>query len=99
MFVFRVKVEELTEKSLSLLELGLSESGKMLGAVCPIREMNVVAQSGNRDRALDIYLALDDFIEASQVRRLMGELQGMIGHDMRAAEAVEPRITTELIQI
>lgn len=99
MFVYRVKVEELTEQSLALLKLDLNQSEKALRAFCPIREMNVVADTGASPGKLDIYLALDDFIDGAQVRRMMGELKSMIGHDMVAAEAPEPRVSTEVIHI
>ncbi|MGZ5730313.1 MAG: hypothetical protein ACXWLZ_02115 [Rhizomicrobium sp.] len=99
MFVYRVKVEELTEQSLSLLKLDLYQGEKTLREHCPIREMSVVADDGAHKGELDIYLALDDFINGSQVRRLMGELLTMIDHGSVAAEAPEPRVSTELINI
>jgi hypothetical protein len=99
MFVYRVKVGELTERSQSLLRLDLNQSEKTLREFCPMREMSVVADTRSADRALDIYLALDDFIESAQLHRLLGELKSMIGHDMLATGAPEPRISTELILI
>jgi hypothetical protein len=99
MFVYRVKVHELTEQILSLLKLDLNESEKKLREHCPIREMSVVAVASMPKGELDIYLALDDFIEGSQVRLLLRELKSLISQDMIAARAPEPRISTELIRI
>jgi hypothetical protein len=99
MFLYRVKVEELTAQSRSLLKMDLSQGEQNLRAHCPIREMNVVADDGNAKGQLDIYLALDDFIDGMQVRRLLGELRAMITLDVHAAKAAEPRVSTELIHI
>ena len=99
MFVYRVKVGELTEQSLSLLKSDLNQSEKSLREQCPIREMSVVSGAGAAKGELDIYLALDDFIESTQVCKLMEDLRIMINHDRVAAAAPEPRISTELIHI
>ena len=48
---------------------------------------------------LDIYLALEDFIESTQVCKLMEDLRAMINHDRKASRSPEPRISTELIHI
>jgi hypothetical protein len=99
MFVYRVKVHELTEQILSMLKLDLNQRENTLREHCPIREMSVVADATMPKGELDIYLALDDFIDGSQVRRLLGELKRLISQDMVAAKAPEPRISTELIRI
>jgi hypothetical protein len=99
MFVYRVKVGELSEQSLALLKFDLNQSEMALREQCPIREMSVVSGAGSAKDELDIYLALDDFIESTQVCRLMEDLRTMINHDRAIAEAPEPRISTELIHI
>lgn len=99
MFVYRVKVGELTEQSLSLLKSDLNQSERSLREQCPIREMSVVSGAGATKGELDIYLALDDFIESTQVCKLMEDLRTMINHDRVVAAAPEPRISTELIHI
>lgn len=101
MFIYRVKVGELTEQSLSLLKSDLNQSERSLREQCPIREMSVVsgAGAGATKGELDIYLALDDFIESTQVCKLMEDLRTMINHDRVVAAAPEPRISTELIHI
>jgi hypothetical protein len=99
MFIYRVKVGELTEQSLSLLKSDLNQSERSLREQCPIREMSVVSGAGATKGELDIYLALDDFIESTQVCKLMEDLRTMINHDRVVAAAPEPRISTELIHI
>ena len=99
MFVYRVKVGELTEQSLSLLKSDLNQSEKSLREQCPIREMSVVPGAGAAKGELDIYLALDDFIESTQVCKLMEDLRMMINQDRVVAASPEPRISTELIHI
>jgi len=99
MFLYRVKVEELTAQSLALLKSNLCRSEQSLREHCPIREMNVVADNHSANRQLDIYLALDDFIDGLQLRRLFGELRSVISMDVHAAAACEPRVSTELIHI
>jgi hypothetical protein len=99
MFIYRVKVGELTEQSLSLLKLDLCQNEKTLREQCPIREMSVVSDADGADGELDIYLALDDFIASDQVCRLMEELRTMINHDGATTNYSEPRISTELIHI
>ena len=99
MFLYRVKVEEMTTQSLALLRLDLSRGEENLRAHCPIREMSVVADDRASKGQLDIYLALDDFIDALQLRRLVGELRAMITLDSHTAKAPEPRVSTELIHI
>ena len=99
MFVYRVKVGELTEQSLSLLKLDLSQNEKTLREQCPIREMSVVSDADGVEGELDIYLALDDFIASDQVCKLMEELRAMIHHDGSVVDYGQPRISTELIHI
>lgn len=99
MFIYRVKVGELTEQRLSLLKSDLNQSERSLREQCPIREMSVVSGAGATKGELDIYLALDDFIESTQVCKLMEDLRTMINHDRVVAAAPEPRISTELIHI
>ena len=99
MFVYKVKVGELSEQGLSLLEFDLNQSEKTLREQCPIREMSVVSGAGQSKGELDIYLALDDFIESAQVCKLMEDLRTMINHDRKVAQSPEPRISTELIHI
>jgi hypothetical protein len=99
MFVYRVKVGELTEQSLSLLKLDLSRNENTLRQQCPIREMSVVSDDDGADGELDIYLALDDFIASDQVCKLMEELRSMINHDGSVVDYCQPRISTELIHI
>jgi hypothetical protein len=98
-FLYRVKVEELTAQSVSLLKTDLDHQEQSLRSHCPIREMSVVADDGTATGELDIYFALDDFIDSIQLTRLFGELRAMIAMDLYAAKAPEPRISTELIHI
>jgi hypothetical protein len=99
MFVYKVKVGELSEQSLSLLKFDLNQNEKALREQCPIREMSVVSGAGQPEGELDIYLALEDFIESTQVCKLMEDLRAMINHDRKASRSPEPRISTELIHI
>lgn len=99
MFLYRVKVEELTAQSLALLRTDLFRSEQSLRAHCPIREMNVVSDDHAPARHLDIYLALDDFIGSAQLRDLFGKLRTLIDMDTHATKASEPRVSTELIHI
>jgi hypothetical protein len=98
MFLFRVKVEELDAMKLELLMADLNRSEESIRAKCPIREMNVVAESGrNRDaNGLDIYVALDDIIEPIQLRKLAGELNALLEADLPNGTS---RVSSELIQI
>jgi hypothetical protein len=98
MFLYRVKVEELDAIRLVALKNDLTRSEESLRAQCPIREMSVITD-GNRDhRELDIYLALDDFLEEDQLRRLVGELNALIECDTKHTRA-KPRVSSELIHI
>jgi len=99
MFVYKVKVGDLSEQSLSLLKFDLNQSEKALREQCPLREMSVVSGAGQSKGELDIYLALEDFIESTQVCKLMEDLRTMINHDRKIAHSPEPRISTELIHI
>lgn len=99
MFVYRVKVGELTQQSLSLLKFDLRQNEKSLREQCPIREMSVVSDADGADGELDIYLALDDFIASDQICKLMEELRSMINLDGATNNYCEPRISTELIHI
>jgi len=99
MFVYKVKVGDLSEQGLSLLKFDLNQSEKALREQCPIREMSVVSGAGQPRGELDIYLALEDFIESTQVCKLMEDLRAMINHDRTIAQSPQPRISTELIHI
>ncbi len=55
--------------------------------------MSVVTEGGADRRELDVYLALDDFIEPEQLQRLAGELNALFGKDCL------PRVSSELIHI
>ncbi len=93
MFLYRVKVEELDASRMLRLRDDLSRGEESLRAQCPIREMSVVSDGGNGRRGLDIYLALDDFIEPDQLKRLAGELNTLLG------KSAHPRVSSELIHI
>jgi hypothetical protein len=99
MFVYKVKVGDLSEQGLSLLKFDLNQNEKALREQCPIREMSVVSGAGPSKGELDIYLALEDFIESTQVCKLLEDLRTMINHDRMIARSSEPRISTELIHI
>ncbi|MGH8121533.1 MAG: hypothetical protein ACREPT_02045 [Rudaea sp.] len=92
MFIYRVKVEELDRSCLLSLKHDLARSEPVLRAKCPIREMSVISHES--DRKLDIYLALDDFIDAAQLRSLAGDLNSLLDAPPRA-----PRVSSELIHI
>lgn len=99
MFLYRVKVEELDAIRLIALKDDLTRSEESLRAQCPIREMSVITDGDGRDHSeLDIYLALDDFLEEDQLRRLVGELNALIECDTKHARA-KPRVSSELIHI
>ncbi len=91
MFLYRVKIEALDASRRLRLRDDLSRGEENLRAQCPIREMSVVAE-GRADE-LDIYLALDDFIETEQLQRLAGELNALFGKESL------PRVSAELIHI
>ncbi|HEY0107162.1 MAG TPA: hypothetical protein VGB91_13850 [Rhizomicrobium sp.] len=91
MFLYRVTVEELDGARLLALKDDLARSEIELRANCPIREMSVMT---DRDRELDIYVALDDVIGAEQLKRLAAELNAMF-----EASPVKPRVSSELIHI
>lgn len=99
MYVFRMKVEELTARSLSLLKLDLSRCEETLRKECQVREMNVVADERPTKGELDIYLALDDFIDTKKLSRLFDDLRTMIDLDLKLDAACAPRVSTELIHI
>jgi hypothetical protein len=99
MFLFRVKVEELTARSLSLLRFNLHRGEETLRTRCPIREMSVVTGEHETKGELDIYLALDDFVDSNGLSRLYSDLRAMIDTDLRADAACDPRVSTELIHI
>jgi hypothetical protein len=92
MFIFRVKVEELDRSRLVSLKHDLARSEPVLRAKCPIREMSVISEDG--ERKLDIYLALDDFIDAGQLKSLAGDLNSLLD-----APTCSPRVSSELIHI
>ncbi|MEI9992424.1 MAG: hypothetical protein WDM86_20620 [Rhizomicrobium sp.] len=94
MFLYRVKVEELDASRLLSLRDGLARGEPVLRAQCPIREMSVVSEDG--EAALDIYLALDDFIGVAQLKKLVSQLNAML--DMWP-NRTKPRVSSELIHI
>ncbi|HXC54213.1 MAG TPA: hypothetical protein VNU97_02875 [Rhizomicrobium sp.] len=96
MFLYRVKVEELDAVRLVSLRDDLTRGEESLRAHCPIREMSVVTEDQDE---LDIYLALDDFIDSEQLRRLVGELNVLLGDDAKASRKPRPRVSSELIHI
>jgi hypothetical protein len=91
MFLYRVKVEELDASRLLTLKDDLARCETGFRAKCPIREMSVVREDANE---LDIYLALDDVIEPTQLKTLVGEINALL-----AAEPARPRVSSELIHI
>ncbi len=93
MFLYRVKIEDLDAARMLALRNDLSRGEGSLRAQCPIREMSVVAEGGADKRELDVYLALDDFIEPEQLQRLAGELNALFG------KGSLPRVSSELIHI
>lgn len=97
MFLFRVKIEELSQSRLVSLKADLSRNEQALRARCPIREMSVVTDGDADGSELDIYLALDDFIGSDQLRHLVGELNSLLDFDQDAASM--PRVSSELIHI
>ena len=99
MFLFRVKIEELTARSLSLLRFDLNRCEETLRSQCPIREMSVVADERAPKGGLDIYVALDDFIDGKRLNRLFADLRAMIDLDLQADKSCDPRVSTELIHI
>jgi hypothetical protein len=99
MFLFRVKIEELSQSRMLSLKDDLSRSERALRARCPIREMSVVTEGGADSGELDIYLALDDFIGSDQLRRLVGELNSLLDFDSGANPFSMPRVSSELIHI
>ncbi len=94
MFLYRVKIEELDASRMLTLKNDLVRNEESLRAQCPIREMSVVTQPDGR-RELDIYLALDDFIDPGQMQRLAGELNALLEAD----KAPRGRVSSELIHI
>jgi hypothetical protein len=100
MFLYRVKVGELDAVRLLALKNDLSRSEESLRAQCPIREMSMVTEERGRDGSeLDIYLALEDFIDAAQLERLAGELNALIDSDAKTTRARSPRVSSEMIHI
>jgi hypothetical protein len=99
MFLFRVKIEELSQSRLVSLKADLNRSEQALRARCPIREMSVVSADDADGSELDIYLALDDFIGSDQLRHLVGELNSLLDFDHDASSATMPRVSSELIHI
>lgn len=94
MFLYRLKVEELDRARLLSLKDDLARNETALRARCPIREMSVVSDDSAAAGELDIYLALDDFIDAAQLKRLAGDLNALLDTKPRP-----PRVSTELIHI
>ena len=95
MFLYRVKIEELDASRMLALRADLARGEEGLRAKCPIREMSVVTENHGRAPELDIYLALDDFIEPEQLKCLAGELNALLESDAK----VRPRVSSELIHI
>lgn len=96
MFIYRVKVEELDALRLLTLKNDLARGEESLRAQCPIREMSLVSDAGEE---LDIYLALDDFIDSDQLQRLVGELNSLLDSDTKSNRAHPARVSSELIHI
>jgi hypothetical protein len=94
MFLYRVKVEELDAVRLLTLKSDLTRGEDTLRAQCPILEMSLAAGG---PAELDIYLALDDFIDSGQLQRLAGELNALIAADKKPSRAA--RVSSELIHI
>ena len=94
MFLYRVKIEELDASRMLALRADLARGEEGLRAMCPIREMSVVTENHGAPE-LDIYLALDDFIDAAQLKRLAGELNALLESDAGAC----PRVSSEFIHI
>lgn len=92
MFIYRVKVEELDAARLLTLKNDIARSEAELREHCPIREMSVISNEG--EHKLDIYLALDDFIDAAQLKSLAGDLNSLLD-----APTCTPRVSSELIHI
>ena len=99
MFLFRVKIEELSASRLLSLKADLSRNEQALRAQCPIREMSIVSEGEADNSELDIYLALDDFIGSDQLRRLVGELNSLLDFNPGANHVPPPRVSSELIHI
>lgn len=98
MFLYRVKVEELDASRMLLLKADIDRRTPELRANCPIREMSVIAGTDADHSELDIYLALDDFIGADQLKRLVGELNTLLDFEHNSSPAL-PRVSSELIHI
>jgi hypothetical protein len=96
MFLYRVKVEELDASRMLTLKNDLTRSEETLRAYCPIREMSVVTE-GRDMRELDIYLALEDFVDAEQLQRLASDLNAMVDADAKSNRRL--RMSSELIHI
>ena len=100
MFLYRVKVEELDAMRMLSLKNDLTRGEENLRAHCPIREMSLVSGESEREHGeLDIYLALDDFIDSQQLKRLIGELNSLLDGDAKSNRARPPRVSSELIHI
>jgi len=96
-FLYRVKVEELDASRLLSLRDDINRNEPSLRRKCPIREMSVITEEDADHSELDIYLALDDVIEAEQLKRLVGELNTLLDFDY-CAEPL-PKVSSELIHI
>ena len=97
MFLYRVKVEDLDAGSLRALKSDLSNCEVTLRAQCPIREISVVAEDHAAE--LDIYLALDDFINMTQIGKLFHELRAMLSLNLEPRQGSHPRVSTEVIHV
>ncbi len=89
MFLYRVKIEERDATRLVLLRKDIADSEALLRAQCPILEMSLVTEA---DKELDVYLALEDVIDSTQLRNLVGELNTLL-------EGGHARVSSELIHI
>lgn len=90
MFLYRVKIDELDAARMLSLKQDIANSERLLRAKCPFLEMSLVAGA---DKELDVYLALEDFIDSVQLRKLANELNALIESEPR------PRVQSELIHI
>jgi hypothetical protein len=90
MFLYRVKINELDAARMLSLKQDIANSEMQLRAQCPFLEMSLVGEAG---KALDVYLALEDFIDSTQLRKLANELNALIDSNPR------PHVQSELIHI
>jgi hypothetical protein len=99
MFVYRIRVEQLTRQILSMLKMDFDREEPSLRAHYEFRDLNAVADDAQPNGNLDIYVALDDGTDNGKLGRLIAELRSMIDMKLPARETEEPRVSTELIRI